>query len=107
MDIFHDAGLPKGCLNLLFTNHENAPEATTALIKHSAVAKINFTGGGAIGSIIAATAGKYLKPVLLGLGGKASTVVFEDADLKKAATFCLLGAFLHVSPNSGLHVQHR
>ena len=96
-DIFHDAGLPKGCLNLIFSSPESAAEVTEALIKHPAVGKVNFTGSTAVGRIIASTAGKYLKPVLLELGGKAAAIVLEDADLTKAAKFCALGAFLHVS----------
>ena len=48
-----------------------------------------------MGSIIAATAGKYLKPVITELGGKASTIVLADADLQKAAMACTMGAFLH------------
>lgn len=97
IDILHAAGLPNGCLNLIFSSQENAAEVTETLIKHPAVGKINFTGSAAIGRLVAATAGKHLKPVLLELGGKASAIVFDDADLKKAATFCLLGAFLNVS----------
>ncbi|KAK9427725.1 aldehyde dehydrogenase domain-containing protein [Lipomyces doorenjongii] len=95
VDIFHDAGLPKGCFNLLFVAPESAAEVSAALIKHPAVAKINFTGSTAIGRIVASTAGEYLKPILLELGGKATAIVFEDANLKKAAQACLLGALLH------------
>ena len=67
------------------------------LIEHPLVKKINFTGSTAVGSIIAAQAGKNLKPVLMELGGKASTIVLEDADIEKAAKGCAMGAFLHVS----------
>lgn len=59
--------------------------------------KINFTGSSQVGSIIAATAGKHLKPVLMELGGKANAIVLKDADLKKAALHCTMGAFLNVS----------
>lgn len=97
IDIFHDAGLPKGCLNLLFAAPENAAEVTEALIRNKAIAKVNFTGSTAIGSIIASMAGKYLKPLLLELGGKATAIVFEDADLVNAAKACLLGGLMHVS----------
>jgi acyl-CoA reductase-like NAD-dependent aldehyde dehydrogenase len=96
-DIFHEAGLPKGCLNLLFVEPKDAPEVTTALIAHPAVNKINFTGSTAVGKIIAAQAGKHLKPILLELGGKATAIVCEDADLQKAAMGSVVGAFLHVS----------
>lgn len=70
---------------------------TNALIAHKYVRKVNFTGSTLVGSIIASTAGKYIKPVLLELGGKASAVVLDDADLDKAAMNCALGSFMHVS----------
>ncbi|KAM5371767.1 hypothetical protein ACJZ2D_007832 [Fusarium nematophilum] len=95
MNIFSDAGLPKGCLNLIFAPPEAAREVTEAVIQHPAVAKVNFTGSTAVGRIIASISGKHLKPVLLELGGKATAIVFEDADLQRAAKACLLGAFLH------------
>jgi acyl-CoA reductase-like NAD-dependent aldehyde dehydrogenase len=93
--VLHEAGLPPGVLNLLFHRPEDAPQITTALIEHPAVKKVNFTGSTAVGRIIAQTAGKHLKPVALELGGKASAIVLDDADLEKAATQCALGAFLH------------
>jgi acyl-CoA reductase-like NAD-dependent aldehyde dehydrogenase len=37
-------------------------------------------------------------PVLMELGGKGPTVVLRDADLKRAAKLCALGAFLHHGP---------
>ena len=97
VDVMHEAGLPAGCLNLIFTRPQDAAEVTASLIANPAVGKINFTGSTAVGKIIASTAGKFLKPVLLELGGKATAIVLKDADLRKAATFCTLGAFSHVS----------
>ncbi|EON67329.1 hypothetical protein W97_06582 [Coniosporium apollinis CBS 100218] len=93
--VFTEAGLPDGCLNVLCHRPQDAAEVTTALVEHPLVKKVDFTGSTAVGSIIAATAGKALKPVLMELGGKASAIVLEDADLEKAATQCALGAFLH------------
>ncbi|EEP76954.1 conserved hypothetical protein [Uncinocarpus reesii 1704] len=95
VDVFREAGLPDGCLNLVYIRPSDAAEVTTALIAHPAVRKVNFTGSTLVGSIIASTAGKYIKPVLLELGGKASSLVLDDADLKNAATQCVLGAFLN------------
>ncbi len=94
--IFKEAGLPDGALNVITVRPEDAAEVTKALIQHTAVKKINFTGSTAVGSIIATTAGKNLKPVLLELGGKASAIVLEDADIQLAASECALGAFYHV-----------
>ncbi|KAH8591252.1 Aldehyde/histidinol dehydrogenase [Bisporella sp. PMI_857] len=95
VEIFHEAGLPVGCLNLLFTKPRDAADVTTALISNPAIAKINFTGSTSVGTIIAATAGKYLKPVLMELGGKSTAIVLKDADIKKAALGCTLGSFLN------------
>jgi acyl-CoA reductase-like NAD-dependent aldehyde dehydrogenase len=90
-----EAGLPPGALNVLYHTPEDAAKITTALIENPSIKKINFTGSTAVGRIIASTAGKNLKPVLMELGGKASAIVLDDADLKKAATQCALGSFLH------------
>jgi len=92
---FTEAGLPPGVLNILYHRPQDAPKITTALIESPAIKKVNFTGSTAVGRIIAAVAGKNLKPVLMELGGKASAIVLEDADIKKAATQCALGAFLN------------
>lgn len=94
-DCLNKAGLPAGALNVLYHRPEDAPQITTALIENPAVKKVNFTGSTAVGRIIATTAGKNLKPVLMELGGKASAIVLDDADLSTAATQCALGAFLH------------
>ncbi|KAF9690747.1 hypothetical protein EKO04_011519 [Ascochyta lentis] len=94
-NILTEAGLPAGVVNVLFHRPEDAAKVTTALIEEPAVKKINFTGSTAVGRIISSQAGKNLKPVLMELGGKASAIVCEDADLNKAATQCALGAFLH------------
>lgn len=98
--VLKEAGLPDGCLNVIHIRPQDAAEITTALIEHPLVKKVNFTGSTAIGSIIATTAGKNLKPLLMELGGKASAIVLEDADLDVAAQQCAIGAFAHVRPPS-------
>ena len=91
----HEAGLPAGCLNTIIHRPQDASEITSSLIANPAIKKINFTGSTNVGSIIASLAGKYLKPTVMELGGKAPTIVCEDADLQQAALGCALGAFLH------------
>lgn len=95
VDIFRQAGLPDGVLNLIIHRPQDASAVTTALIAHPAVKKISFTGSTAVGAIISATAGKYLKPIITELGGKASVIVLQDADVQKAASAAVMGAFLH------------
>jgi acyl-CoA reductase-like NAD-dependent aldehyde dehydrogenase len=82
---------------VIYHRKEDAAQITTLLIEHPAVKKINFTGSTAVGRIIAGTAGKNLKPVLMELGGKASAIVCDDADIPNAARHCAIGAFLNVS----------
>ena len=93
--ILKAAGLPDGVVNIIYTRPQDAPEVTSACIEHPFVKKINYTGSTAIGSIIAAQAGKHLKPVLMELGGKAPAIVLKDANLKTAAEGCASGSFLH------------
>lgn len=98
-DVFREAGLPDGCLNLIFHRPSDAAAVTESLIAHPAVQKINFTGSTRVGSIVAASAGRHLKPCLMELGGKANAIIIKDADLRKAAVQCAMGAFMNVSTN--------
>ena len=77
-----EAGLPKGAINLVL-----GPSAETGpvLIGHPAVKKVSLTGSVEVGKIIARDAGAHLKKISLELGGSAPVLVFEDADLEKAA----------------------
>jgi acyl-CoA reductase-like NAD-dependent aldehyde dehydrogenase len=93
--VLRDAGLPAGAINVITNAPENAPEVIEALIAHPAVRRINFTGSTRVGRIIAGTAARFLKPVLLELGGKASLVVLDDADLDAAVAASAFGAFMN------------
>ncbi|MDR9762748.1 aldehyde dehydrogenase [Rhizobium redzepovicii] len=90
-----EAGLPAGVINVITNAPEDAPEIVTALIAHSAVRRVNFTGSTKVGKIIAETCGKYLKPALLELGGKAPLVILDDADIDGAVNAAIFGAFMH------------
>lgn len=95
VDAIQSAGLPAGVLNLISNAPEDAPELVEALVAHPSVRRINFTGSTRVGRIIAQTAAKYLKPVLLELGGKAPFVVLEDADIEQAVAAASFGAFMN------------
>lgn len=94
-ECLRDAGLPPGVLNVISNAPEDARALIEALISHPAVRRINFTGSTRVGRIIAQTAAKYLKPVLLELGGKAPLVVLDDADLDAAVAAAAFGAFMN------------
>jgi acyl-CoA reductase-like NAD-dependent aldehyde dehydrogenase len=95
-DVLTKAGLPAGVLNIIYHRPQDAASLTETIIGHPAIKKVNFTGSTTVGSIIASLSGKHLKPVLMELGGKASAIVLDDADIETAARETALGAFLHV-----------
>jgi benzaldehyde dehydrogenase (NAD) len=94
-EVLTDAGAPAGVVNLLTNAPEDAAEIVEALIAHPSTRRINFTGSTRVGRIIAETAGRHLKRVLLELGGKAPLVVLADADLDRAIAAANFGAFMH------------
>jgi acyl-CoA reductase-like NAD-dependent aldehyde dehydrogenase len=95
VECLEQAGMPAGVVNLITNAPGDAAEVVEALIAHPDVRRINFTGSSHVGRIIAETAGRHLKRVVLELGGKAPFVVLEDADLDAAAAAANFGAFMH------------
>ncbi|KAH8169465.1 aldehyde dehydrogenase family protein [Sarocladium implicatum] len=92
---FQDAGLPAGCLNILSCPPGDAPAVVNAMIEHPAVRKVNFTGSTAVGRRIARACGENLKPCLMELGGKNSSIVCADANLEVAVPEVVAGSFLN------------
>jgi benzaldehyde dehydrogenase (NAD) len=88
-----DAGLGEGVVNVITHEPKDAEKIAEALISHPAVKRVNFTGSTRVGKILAGIAAKYLKPILLELGGKAPIVVLEDADIDQAVNATVFGAF--------------
>lgn len=80
---FHDAGVPKGVLNLVF----GVPaEVSDYLVRSPIIRKVSFTGSTAVGRKLGALAAEHLKLTTMELGGHAPFIVCEDADLDAAAT---------------------
>ena len=88
-----NAGLPAGVLNYITNAPADAGKLVEAIVAHPAVRRVNFTGSTRVGKLIALTCAKYLKPVLLELGGKAPLLVLDDADLDDAVSAAAFGAF--------------
>jgi acyl-CoA reductase-like NAD-dependent aldehyde dehydrogenase len=82
------AGFPRGVVNVVC----GAADVGRALVD-GGVAKVSFTGSAAVGREIAAAAGRRLIPVTLELGGKSPNIIFEDANLERAAVGALAGIF--------------
>jgi vanillin dehydrogenase len=90
-----DAGLPEGAINLVTNDPKDAAAVVEKLIAHPAVQRISFTGSTRVGRIVAETAARHLKRVLLELGGKTPLVVLADADLEQAVAAANFGSFMH------------
>jgi acyl-CoA reductase-like NAD-dependent aldehyde dehydrogenase len=95
VDALRDSGVPSGVTNLVTNDPEDAAEVVEELIAHPAVRRISFTGSTRVGRIIAETAARHLKRVLLELGGNAPLVVLADADLEQAVAAANFGSFMH------------
>jgi vanillin dehydrogenase len=93
--VFADAGFPPGVVNVISNAPADAGKVVELLIAHPAVRRVNLTGSTRVGRIIAETAGRHLKPVLLELGGKAPLLVLDDADLDQAVNAAAFGAFIY------------
>ncbi len=81
-----EAGIPDGVCNIL----PGGVEAGQALVAHSMIEKISFTGGAPAARAILTACAQTLKPTVLELGGKSANLVFPDADLDAAANHAAL-----------------
>src|SRR5215467_13243800 len=79
-EICQEVGLPPGVVNIV-TGDGSTGEA---LVKHSDVDKIAFTGSTEVGRAIRRATAQSHKRLSLELGGKSPFVIFEDADLDGA-----------------------
>jgi benzaldehyde dehydrogenase (NAD) len=93
IESFQDAGFPAGVVNYITNAPADAGAVVEAVVAHPAVRRVNFTGSTKVGKIIAMTCAKYLKPVVLELGGKAPLVILDDADIDDAVNGAAFGAF--------------
>ena len=88
-DLLSEAGVPAGVFNLIFGDGA----AGAALARHPDVDGVSFTGSQAVGALIAAAAVARQARIQLEMGGKNPLVVLDDADLERAVTIALDGAF--------------
>jgi aldehyde dehydrogenase (NAD+) len=82
-----EAGFPPGVVNVL----PGGPDAGDKLVRDPRVDKISFTGGPETARKIQAACAESLTPLVLELGGKSANIVFEDADLQRAAAIAAGG----------------
>ncbi|MBL0727464.1 aldehyde dehydrogenase [Piscinibacter sp. HJYY11] len=93
VESFLEAGFPAGVVNYVTNAPADAATVVEAMVAHPAVRRVNFTGSTRVGKLIAMTCAKYLKPVVLELGGKAPLVVLDDAEIDDAVNAAAFGCF--------------
>ncbi|MBE7728292.1 aldehyde dehydrogenase family protein [Komagataeibacter sp. FXV3] len=91
-DIFAEAGLPPGVLNVVVGDRVAVGEA---LVRDPRVRKITFTGSTCTGKHLAMEAARNLKRFTLEMGGKSPLIVLKDADPDYAVDAAAFGIFLH------------
>lgn len=94
-EIFEEAGLPKGVLNVVTCSRDHVAAVGDELVENPLVKGISFTGSTAVGRLVAAKAGAHLKKCCVELGGKNSMIVCDDADLDRAVQAANFGSFMH------------
>lgn len=91
-DILDEAGLPAGVYNVV---SGTGSEAGAALVRHSDIAHITFTGSVGTGQGIMKSAADHVASVTLELGGKSPVVVLADADLDAAVEGTLKAIYMN------------
>jgi acyl-CoA reductase-like NAD-dependent aldehyde dehydrogenase len=94
-EIFAEAGLPAGVLNVVAHAPGGAQPIGDELVDNPAVRRLNFTGSTQTGRKLAEACGRRLKRIVLELGGYNPLVVLADADLDYAVDASVFGSFLH------------
>lgn len=89
-EIYLEAGIPPGVFNVV----QGDGRVGAMLSAHPGIAKISFTGGVETGKkVMSMAGGSSLKEVTMELGGKSPLIVFDDADLDRAADIAVTANF--------------
>lgn len=89
-EIYTEAGVPPGVFNVV----QGDGRVGAMLAAHPDVEKISFTGGVETGKKVMSMAGaSSLKEVTMELGGKSPLLVFDDANLERAADIAMSANF--------------
>lgn len=95
-EVFRDAGLPPGVLNILVGSGGTVGEAICA---HPLVKKIFFTGSTEVGQRIMCVASENVTDTSVELGGKSPNIIFADADWEQALAGATFGILLNNGQN--------
>jgi aldehyde dehydrogenase (NAD+) len=87
--IIQEAGAPPGVFNLVL----GEGDVGRAIVDHPGVDGISFTGSQGVGAMVGQASMKRQARIQLEMGGKNPLVVLDDADLERAVTCAIDGAF--------------
>lgn len=90
-EIFQEAGLPDGVVNIV----TGAGDTGEYLVGHDGIDKVAFTGSTGVGKKIAETVAGTGKKLTLELGGKAASIVFDDAPIEQAVEGVINGIYFN------------
>lgn len=96
-EIFVEAGLPPGVLNVVVCR---VPEAEAMIVDRD-IQTVMFTGSVGVGKRVVELCSRNLTNLALELGGKDPMVVLEDADLERAARGAVWTAFMNCGQSCG------
>ena len=101
VDICRECGVPPGVVNLL---SGDPPSIAQQLIASDIIKKISITGSSRVGKLILKQAADKVQRVTMELSGHSPFIVFDDADIKKAADMAIASKFRNngqvcISPN--------
>ncbi|ASW00826.1 betaine-aldehyde dehydrogenase [Paraburkholderia aromaticivorans] len=89
-EIYTEAGVPAGVFNVV----QGDGRVGAMLAAHPEIEKISFTGGVETGKkVMSLAGGSSLKEVTMELGGKSPLLVFDDANLERAADIAMSANF--------------
>lgn len=89
-EIISRSGIPEGVFNLVMGPGSQVGQA---MIDHSGVNAITFTGSATTGQRVLAGASRRLAKVQLEMGGKNPLVILDDADLEVAVNCAIQGSY--------------
>ncbi len=90
-ELIRQSGIPDGIVNVV---HGLGSVAGKALAENPRLGKIDLTGGTPTGRSVAAAAGHNLVKVAAELGGKASLLIFDDADFTAAVNGAVFAGYI-------------
>ncbi len=90
--IIHQAGLPPGVVNMV---NGSGVKIGQTLCEDKRVDLISFTGSNETGRQIFQYTTKHVKKMIMELGGKSASLIFNDVDLEVAVNSSLASIFLN------------